>query len=104
MIFVLLLISVTEFTHPTFFACSYNTVSCCNWGQGSYQLSFGDDVIKTGGSFGLSEATTFATPSDDNPASTTDPASNQVPCDGMNEKRCGKNAACVWDGDVCIDV
>lgn len=33
---------------------------CCNFGQGSYTLTSGSDVIVTGGVFGASESTSFA--------------------------------------------
>ena len=36
--------------------------SCCKWGEGSYQLAFGGDVVASGGSFGLNETKTFSTP------------------------------------------
>ena len=37
-------------------------VRCCKWGQGSYQLAFGDNVVASGGEFGQSERKTFTTP------------------------------------------
>lgn len=36
--------------------------SCCDWGEGSYQLAFDDDIVASGGSFGASETKTFSTP------------------------------------------
>ena len=41
--------------------------SCCAWGEGSYQLAFGDDIVASGGSFGQSETKTFSTPITSNP-------------------------------------
>ena len=35
---------------------------CCNWGEGSYSLSFGETVVFEGGAFGLEETTVFSTP------------------------------------------
>lgn len=35
---------------------------CCNWGEGSYELAFGNDVVASGGSFGASETKRFSTP------------------------------------------
>ena len=49
---------------------------CCDWGQGSYQLAFGDNVIATGGSFGESDTTTFTA---DNSSTPDDPPPND-PC------------------------
>ncbi len=46
---------------------SSNLFSCCNWGEGSYQLAFDGRTIKSGGSFGASETTTFNTPDLGNP-------------------------------------
>ena len=51
----------------------YGDGICCDWGEGSYQLAFGDEscmssppppicIIASGGSFGKSETTTFSTP------------------------------------------
>ncbi|KAL7523012.1 LOW QUALITY PROTEIN: hypothetical protein ACHAWF_000316, partial [Thalassiosira exigua] len=37
---------------------------CCKWGQGSYELAFGDTIVAQRGVFGGSDTnTTFATPS-----------------------------------------
>lgn len=33
--------------------------SCCGWGDGSYQLALGDDVLISGGTFKASETKTF---------------------------------------------
>lgn len=38
-------------------------ISCCNWGEGSYKLAFGDDIVASGGEFGANETITFSTPS-----------------------------------------
>ena len=46
--------------------------SCCDWGEGSYQLAFGDDIVASGGSFGQSETKTFSTPITSNPAQLPD--------------------------------
>ncbi len=40
---------------------SYGDGICCAYGSGSYSLVAGSTTIKTGGSFGASEATTFCT-------------------------------------------
>ena len=40
----------------------YSDGICCNWGEGSYQLAFGDDIVASGGSFGADETKTFVTP------------------------------------------
>jgi len=40
----------------------YGDGICCDWGEGSYQLAFGDDIVASGGSFGKSETKTFSTP------------------------------------------
>ena len=37
--------------------------SCCNWGEGSYELSFDGNVVASGGEFGFDETKTFTTPS-----------------------------------------
>jgi len=47
----------------------YGDGICCDWGEGSYQLAFGDDIVASGGSFGKSETKTFSTPA----ASSTPP-------------------------------
>lgn len=40
----------------------YEDGICCNWGEGSYELAFGNDVVASGGSFGASETKRFSTP------------------------------------------
>lgn len=37
--------------------------SCCNWGEGSYELAFDGNVVASGGEFGASETIPFSTPS-----------------------------------------
>ena len=41
---------------------SYGDGMCCQYGEGSYELTVEGEVIKTGGSFGGSEATDFTVP------------------------------------------
>jgi len=40
---------------------------CCKWGEGSYELAFGDNVVASGGAFGESETKTFVTPGSNQP-------------------------------------
>ena len=74
-VFFAITICCRRFTHSSLLSIS----SCCNWGEGSYQIAFDDNVIATGGSFGESETTTFSTPGLDNSAPDTPNPSTTPP-------------------------
>ena len=40
----------------------YGDGICCEWGEGSYQLAFGDNIVASGGAFGKEETKEFSTP------------------------------------------
>jgi len=40
----------------------YGDGICCGWGEGSYQLAFGEVIVASGGAFGKEETKEFSTP------------------------------------------
>ena len=80
---------------------SYGDGNCCDYGSGSYSVTYGDDEVAFGGQFASSESTPFGSC-----VSATPELTKAFDCSSiLRRRRCREaGSACVWQSQKCVNV